>query len=184
MARRNLVNCATRASVSHYRIATTVTCAAPRIRIAAIHAALTGTGKRHVVTSAVEHSSVLDYCMALERPEVDHGLHGSHGCEVGQPSRLPPAVGHPSRLSPSSEQRQAGSSPYGGGYRVTYLPVGRDGLLKLADLENAITDETAMKSDSTASRQMIRFSLGTTNTLAEFKNVLSEVERAVKMLHG
>jgi len=64
------------------------------------------------------------------------------------------------------------------------LPVGRDGLLKLADLENAITDETAMKSDSTASRQMIRFSLGTTNTLAEFKNVLSEVERAVKMLHG
>ncbi|MGO9269261.1 MAG: cysteine desulfurase family protein [Terriglobia bacterium] len=57
-------------------------------------------GKRHIVTSSVEHSSVLNYCMALEKE----------------------------------------------GYRVTYLPVGRDGLLKLADLEAAITDETAMVS--------------------------------------
>ena len=32
------------------------------------------------------------------------------------------------------------------GYRVTYLPVDREGLLKLADLENAITDETAVVS--------------------------------------
>ena len=67
---------------------------------AAIHAALKATGKRHVVTSAVEHSSVLNYCIALER----------EGC------------------------------------RVTYLPVSRDGLLKLADLENAIADETAVVS--------------------------------------
>ena len=68
---------------------------------AAIHAALKAQpGKRHVVTSAVEHSSVLNYCMALEKE----------------------------------------------GYRVTYLPVGRDGLLKLADLENAIGDETAVVS--------------------------------------
>ena len=67
---------------------------------AAIHAALKATGKRHVVTSAVEHSSVLNYCLALERD----------GC------------------------------------RVTYLPVDRDGLLKLADLENAITDDTAVVS--------------------------------------
>ena len=58
------------------------------------------SGKRHIVTSAVEHSSVLNYCMALEKE----------------------------------------------GYRVTYLPVDRDGLLKLADLENAITDETAVVS--------------------------------------
>jgi len=57
-------------------------------------------GKRHIVTSAVEHSSVLNYCMALEKE----------------------------------------------GYRVTYLPVDRDGLLKLADLENAIGDETAVVS--------------------------------------
>ena len=68
---------------------------------AAIHAALKANpGKRHIVTSAVEHSSVLNYCMALEKE----------------------------------------------GYRVTYLPVDREGLLKLADLENAITDETAVVS--------------------------------------
>ena len=67
---------------------------------AAIHAALKATGKRHVVTSAVEHSSVLNYCRALEKE----------------------------------------------GYRVTYLPVDRDGLLKLADLESAITDDTAVVS--------------------------------------
>jgi cysteine desulfurase len=68
---------------------------------AAIHAALKANpGKRHIVTSSVEHSSVLNYCMALEKV----------------------------------------------GYRVTYLPMDRDGLLKLADLENAITDETAIVS--------------------------------------
>ena len=68
---------------------------------AAIHAALKAhPGKRHIITSAVEHSSVLNYCMALEKE----------------------------------------------GYRVTYLPVDRDGLLKLAALENAITDETAIVS--------------------------------------
>ena len=62
---------------------------------AAIHAALKANpNKRHIITSAVEHSSVLNYCMALEKE----------------------------------------------GYRVTYLPVDRDGLLKLADLENSISD--------------------------------------------
>lgn len=68
---------------------------------AAIHAALRASpDKRHIVTSTVEHSSVLNYCMALEKE----------------------------------------------GYRVTYLSVDRNGLLKLADLENAITDETAVVS--------------------------------------
>jgi cysteine desulfurase len=68
---------------------------------AAIAAALRAhPGKRHIVTSSVEHSSVLNYCMALEKE----------------------------------------------GYRVTYLPVDRDGLLKLADLEAAITDWTAVVS--------------------------------------
>ena len=67
----------------------------------AIHAALKANPKkRHVITSAVEHSSVLNFRMALERD----------------------------------------------GVRMTYLPVDRDGLLKLADLENAITDETAIVS--------------------------------------
>jgi cysteine desulfurase len=68
---------------------------------AAIHAALRANpGKPHIITSTVEHSSVLSYCRALEKD----------------------------------------------GYRVTYLPVDRDGLLKLADLENAITDQTAVVS--------------------------------------
>jgi cysteine desulfurase len=68
---------------------------------AAIHAALKAhPSKRHIVTSVVEHSSVLNYCIALEK----------EGC------------------------------------RVTYLPVDQEGLLKLADLENAITDETAVVS--------------------------------------
>lgn len=67
----------------------------------AIHAALKANPeKRHIVTSAVEHSSVLNSCMALEKD----------------------------------------------GYRGTYLPVNQDGLLKLADLENAITSETAVVS--------------------------------------
>ena len=67
----------------------------------AIHAALKANPtKRHIITSAVEHSSVLNYCMALEKD----------------------------------------------GYRITYLPVDREGLLKLADLGNTITDETAIVS--------------------------------------
>lgn len=67
----------------------------------AIHAALKANPKkRHIVTSQVEHSSVLNYCMALEK----------------------------------------------GGFRVTYLPVDRDGLLKLADLEASLTDDTAVVS--------------------------------------
>ena len=67
----------------------------------AIHAALKADpGKRHIVTSSVEHSSVLTYCRALEKE----------------------------------------------GFQVTYLPVDREGLLKLADLENAITRETAIVS--------------------------------------
>jgi cysteine desulfurase len=50
--------------------------------------------KRHIVTSQVEHSSVLNYCMALEKTP----LLGEEG--LG-----------------------------GGPYRVTYLPVDRDGFL-------------------------------------------------------
>ena len=68
---------------------------------AALHAALKANpAKRRIVTSAVEHSSVLTHCQALEKE----------------------------------------------GFRVTYLPVDRDGLLKLADLENALTSDTAIAS--------------------------------------
>lgn len=68
---------------------------------AAIHAALKANpGKRRIITSAVEHSAVLNHCMALEKE----------------------------------------------GYRVTRLSVDRDGLLKLADLDAAITDDVAVVS--------------------------------------
>ena len=68
---------------------------------AAIQAGLKANPKkRHIVTSVVEHSSVLNLCMALEREDV----------------------------------------------RVTYLTVDRDGLVKLADVENAISEQTAIVS--------------------------------------
>ena len=68
---------------------------------AAIHAALMSKpNKRHIITSTVEHSSVLNYCKTMERQ----------------------------------------------GYRVSYLPVDKDGLLKLADLEAAISNDTAIVS--------------------------------------
>ncbi|MFN0066635.1 MAG: cysteine desulfurase family protein [Limisphaerales bacterium] len=67
----------------------------------ALHAALKANpGKRHLITSQVEHSSVLGHCRAL----------AAEGC------------------------------------RLTCLPVDREGLLKLADLENALTDDTAVVS--------------------------------------
>lgn len=67
----------------------------------AIHAALqSNPDKRHIITSVVEHSSVLNYCMSLQKQ----------------------------------------------GYSVTYLPVNREGLLQLSDLENAITNKTAVVS--------------------------------------
>lgn len=70
--------------------------------VTALHAAVMAQPeKRHLITSAVEHSSVLSCCRYLEK---------HHGC------------------------------------RVTYLPVDRDGLLLLTDLENALTPDTAVVS--------------------------------------
>lgn len=68
---------------------------------AAIQAVLkSNPAKRHIISSAVEHSSVLSHCQVLEKE----------------------------------------------GYRVTCLPVDRDGLLKIADLKNALSDQTAVVS--------------------------------------
>jgi cysteine desulfurase len=84
----------------------------------AIAAALRANpAKRHIVTSQVEHSSVLNYCLALEKTP----LLIQEGCPKGG------VVAE-------------------GAYHVTYLPVDREGLLNLADLEAAITDETAVVS--------------------------------------
>ena len=62
--------------------------------------------KRHIVTSQVEHSSVLNFCMALEKSPTP--LLGQEGVGGGR-----------------SEE---------GAYRVTYLPVDREGLLFLSGL--------------------------------------------------
>ncbi|HET7625847.1 MAG TPA: aminotransferase class V-fold PLP-dependent enzyme, partial [Verrucomicrobiae bacterium] len=81
----------------------------------------------HIVTSAVEHSSVLNHCSALEKS----------------------------------------------GYRVTYLPVDRDGLLRLADLENAITEETAVVSLMWANNETgVLFSVQELADLCRGKGVL------------
>jgi cysteine desulfurase len=75
---------------------------------AAIAAALKANPtKRHIVTSQVEHSSVLNYCMALSSggfiPPFPDGEAASPGGGVNPPLREP-------------------------GHRVTYLPVDCDGL--------------------------------------------------------
>jgi len=68
---------------------------------AALHAVIHNSAKTHIITSQVEHSSVLSYCRFL------------------------------------AEYR---------GYRITYLPVDREGLISLADLEAAFESRTAIVS--------------------------------------
>lgn len=101
---------------------------------AAIHAALKGNlGKRHIITSAVEHSSVLNYCRAL----------------AGDPAQAARSSGResaPSSRNRNQSRRTSAATAQGDGYRLTCLPVDRDELLKLADLENAFTDDTAVVS--------------------------------------
>jgi cysteine desulfurase len=101
---------------------------------AAIAAALKANPtRRHIVTSQVEHSSVLNYCMALEKPSQDSPQSSQRSQRTDPQSASVLSV--PSVVNGSSD-----------GYRVTYLPVDREGLLRLADLEAAITDETAVVS--------------------------------------
>lgn len=52
----------------------------------------------------------------------------------------------------------------------------------LADSDEPSHVIKAMKPESTASRQMIRFSLGATSTVADIKGTVTAVKRAVKML--
>jgi cysteine sulfinate desulfinase/cysteine desulfurase-like protein len=52
----------------------------------------------------------------------------------------------------------------------------------LADSDGPSHVVKAMKPESAASRQMIRFSLDAANTMTEVKNVISGIQGAVKML--
>jgi len=163
---------------------------------AAVHAALKANpGKRHMVTAAVEHSSVLNYCRALE---CDRGLHGPHGFatkrreETQEVGRVTPCAPFEQLAQPSGAQRS--DAPC----RVTYLSVDRDGLLLLdqegicassgsaclADSDEPSHVVKAMKPESAASRQMIRFSLGLENTTVEVNAALSAIARAVKRLRS
>ncbi len=94
----------------------------------AINAALKGNPKkRHIITSQVEHSSVLNHCRALE-PE---------------------------------------------GIRVTCLPVDRDGLLRITDLENALTDDTAVVSLMWANNETgVLFPVGEIAQLCRSRGIL------------
>jgi hypothetical protein len=57
---------------------------------------------RHIVTPSVEHSSVLNYCIALEKVSYQSPLLDEEGCRGGRPKE--------------------------DGYHVTYLPVDRASL--------------------------------------------------------
>ena len=84
---------------------------------AAIAAALKANPtNRHIVTSQVEHSSVLNFCMALEKQSQDSPLSAQRSQRrAPQPASV---FSVPSVVNGSSD-----------GYRVTYLPVDREALL-------------------------------------------------------
>jgi cysteine desulfurase len=103
----------------------------------AIHAALKANPeKRHIITSQVEHSSVIQPIQALEKE----------------------------------------------GYRVTYLGVDRDGLLDMAELENALDDSTALVSLMAANNETgVLFPIQKIGELCRERKVLFHCD-AVQMI--
>jgi len=99
--------------------------------------------KRHIVTSQVEHSSVLNFCMALERQEasllIQERWRASAGVVTAGPRSgefTSPNDGRSGGFTPpfpggDSTSSNGGVNPplHSPSYRVTYLPVDREGLL-------------------------------------------------------
>ncbi len=96
------------------------TAARPGSQTAIAAALRANPAKRHIVTSQVEHSSVLNFCMALERDGLCSG--GLRPPRVDRRSTLQP--GEVNLPSPESQVPRPESR-----YSVTYLPVDREGLL-------------------------------------------------------
>ncbi len=80
---------------------------------------------------------MLNYCRALEGNRETRETR-----EKGSTGDSPDTLATTNSSSTQTPGAQRSDAPC----HVTYLPVDRDGLLKLADLENAITDETAVVS--------------------------------------
>jgi cysteine sulfinate desulfinase/cysteine desulfurase-like protein len=83
-------------------------------------------GKQHIVTSQVEHSSVLNYCVALCSggfiPPFGGGeITSPHGLRNG-------GFTPPFSVAPMAEGGGVKPPLQEFGYRVTYLPVDREGL--------------------------------------------------------
>jgi len=90
-------------------------CATESNNIAIAAALRANPTKRHIVTSQVEHSSVLNFCMALEKQSQDSPQRSQRSQRTAPQSASVFSV--PSVVNGSAD-----------GYRVTHLPVDREGL--------------------------------------------------------
>jgi hypothetical protein len=99
---------------------------------AAIAAALKANpDKRHIVTSSVEHSGVLNYCMALRTSPCSGDFTSPSGLLPFANDLAPKPGGVKPPLLQTAPKHGDVKPPLRDGYRVTYLPVDRDGLLCL-----------------------------------------------------